>query len=118
MTDQELTERAAAAAGLAGEWSPWWGDNGGFCLAPEHRNPAQVWWAPLVSDRDAFRLMVTLSLQVTVWDQDFMHHNPHVEVREQLPNGMECVTTEPITKDALSATRRAITQAAAAIGRE
>lgn len=103
MTDRELLELAAKAAGIAVRWN-------------EHP-PSTVmvddfgdagWWDPLTDDGDALRLAVKLEIQagyaefsgegVATWDRGTRN------VREYGPD------------DPYAATRRAIVRAAAAIG--
>ena len=93
MTDRELLEAAAKAAGLTiGAWS----DNYG---AFKYRGvePGKSWWNPLTDDGDAFRLMVRC-----------------------LPFYTVCYSREDYeacNRDGLAATRRAIVMAAAELGR-
>lgn len=91
MTDRELLELAAKAAGI------------------EHVTPMMVeWgkWNPLDDDGDALRLAVRVFLTVGV---------EHGFTEVLTLNGREI--TESHNDDALSATRRAIVRAAAEIGR-
>ncbi len=94
MSDRELLELAAKAAGIEGEWS-----SSGLW----HRHTL---WNPLTDDGDALRLAVKLRI------------NLDLQYR-----GMVYATTEEFDVDAphgpdpLAATRRAITRAAAEIGR-
>jgi hypothetical protein len=95
MTDRELLEAAAKAAG-------YWSD--GCWNGQPHRA-----WDPLADDGDALRLAVKLEIQsgysafsgegVALWNRGFH------EVREYGPD------------DPYAATRRAIVRAAAEIGR-
>jgi hypothetical protein len=62
MTDRELLEAAAKAAGLTiGAWS----DNYGAFM---HRGvePGKSWWNPLTDDGDALRLAVKLRLNLSL----------------------------------------------------
>lgn len=56
MTDQELLEKAAKAAGITGEWFE--SEDGPYLVV------GNAIWDPLQSDGDAFRLAVTLGLCV------------------------------------------------------
>ncbi|MGL4757528.1 MAG: hypothetical protein ACRCXB_34675 [Aeromonadaceae bacterium] len=66
MTDKELLEMAAKAAGLDGECHLLTGDcsdheePGGFRY--EHPDGGHDWWNPLIDDGDALRLAVKLNL--------------------------------------------------------
>ena len=104
MTDRELLELAAKAAGLdvsfdATQWDRFWVNGGGG------------FWNPLTDDGDALRLAVKLAIdfkirnEVTWWERQesdevvYWHHEPH-------------------NNDPYAATRRAIVRAAAEIGRQ
>lgn len=87
MTDRELLEAAAKAAGLS-----FWQEN---------------LWNPLVNDGDALRLAVKLELQITVGVIGCRVNNWNSSVR--------CI--EESRTDLCAATRRAIIRAAAEIGR-
>ncbi len=100
MTDRELIERAARAAGITGEYLD------GLGFIPIDANGARgAWWNPLEEDGDALRLMVTCQLDVFVragrWTEAVAPMGAPAKV---LHDG-----------DALAATRRAITMAAAQI---
>ena len=102
MTDKQLLEAAAKAAGITvGDYHPdfgVWNDNTG-------RE-----WNPLTNDGDAFRLAVLLGIEPrqtndmssALWSTDAP---PGFAVRNEMHNG-----------DPLAATRRSIVRAAAAIG--
>ena len=92
MTDKELLELAAKAAGLHVKVS----SNSGRGLKV-HGNCN--WWNPLTDDGDALRLAVKLNI---LWDVK-VHYTRFLDL---------CV------HDKLAATRRAITRAAAQIGKE
>jgi hypothetical protein len=89
MTDRELLEFAAKAAGIGfnDKRSP----TGNVAL---YCGPSVGWWNPLDDDGDALRLAV----QLKMWTH----------------SGMGCFQNEP---DPYAATRRAIVRAAAEIGR-
>ena len=101
MTDKELLELAAKAAGLELDWdvppkSPPWV----FTGEGEDRVPAYQ-WNPLTDDGDALRLAVKLRL------------TPHID--GNLTDCEDCTVAH--LDDPYAATRRAITRAAAAIGK-
>ena len=104
MTDKELLELAAKAAGIEplGKAFEMNGDFAGFCM------PARKVWNPLNDDGDALRLAVRLDMNIEVW-------NPFKEVWV-VAEGYD-VIEEPWDEDKLAATRRAIVRAAADIGR-
>ncbi len=100
MTDKELLELAANAANEKGDrivptengaWYEW--HNGGANGRP---------WNPLTDDGDALRLAVKLRF------------TPHID--ENLTDCEDCTVAH--LDDPYAATRRAITRAAAAIGKE
>jgi hypothetical protein len=103
MTDRELLEAAAKAAGMPHTYNEFWG---GFYI----RNPDGSWvpnhhWNPLTDDGDALRLAVRCA-QLFGW-KTFM--------RRWL---IEMMTQGGSINDHCYATRLAIVRAAAAIGKE
>ena len=108
MSDRELLELAAKAAGIEGEW----GDN-------EHPGGDGIWdfcycWNPLYNDGDALRLAVTLNMTVLA--------DPGIDgsVAAQIdpPLSPHSVWADEVAvPDHYAATRRAIVRAAAEIGR-
>ena len=98
MTDQELLERAAKAAGIDGFWV-----DAGLNVGS---NATPILWNPLTDDGDALRLAVKLHM-------DFTLSGRHAAVAQAGINaiGQECCNGDPE-----AATRRAIVRAAAAIG--
>lgn len=104
MTDRELLELAAKAAGLSLEQGP--GSPPEKCLGACWDGDTWDYWNPLDDDCDALRLAVKLFFTVGV---------EHGFTEVLTLNGREI--TESHNDDALSATRRAIVRAAAAIGR-
>ena len=97
MTDRELLELAAKAAGVVfdGEWSD----------ADRMSVQGDGWWNPLTDDGDALRLAVKLKLCL-LWQHDYlMAYSGDVAERER------------DLSDPYAATRRAIVRAAAEIGR-
>lgn len=89
MTDRELLEMAAKAAGLA-----FWHENG---------------WNPLEDDGDAFRLAVKLEITLS--------HYGATHVCETA-TGRALADEVDTTGDGYAATRRAIVRAAAEIGKK
>lgn len=115
MTDRELLEMAAKAAGYEVEWVR----NSGChyrCEAEESREQ----WCPLDDDGDALRLAVKLHLDIRFyWDGCDDQYN----TVEAYTHGAKKDAEEPIgfylrggQIDEAAATRRAIVRAAAAIG--
>jgi hypothetical protein len=113
MTDRELLEKSAKAAGI--EWVPSETEKGRECELkfglwlriegePNEFTPRR--WNPLTDDGDALRLA----------------HGLNVPVSIDISNGLTTVSgwtfdiDEPHGNDPLAATRRAIVRAAAAIG--
>ena len=101
MTDRELLEAAARAAGIVGEWEEHPNDTGGIYV--EGR---AFLWNPLTDDGDAFRLAVALRMDIA----SFTHG-----VRVNSTDGDDC--HEAYNTDPYAATRRAIVRAAAALDR-
>ena len=99
MDDRELLEMAAKAAGIRGEWS-----ERGQCIVISEVGMSWENWRPLEDDGDALRLAVKLKLIVEVGSCWLSKYGP--------------VFGEDVLPDPLSATRRAIVRAAAAIGAE
>ena len=109
MTDKELLELAAKAIGLPE--CGWMGP--AFMYVKDNQFTD---WNPLTDDGDALRLAVKLNLAVTPYP---IYNNPKHSVLAQLKNlddsrfeVMEMHGTDPY-----AATRRAITRAAAEIGK-
>jgi hypothetical protein len=104
-TDRELLELAAKAAGISdpsgvrsdGAW--WWYNS--------TMDGQGVAWNPLTDDGDALRLAVKLNMHVMV---------SAGATRASWNNGIYGEVVERDKSDQLSATRRAIVRAAAAIG--
>ena len=108
MSDRELLELAAKAAGMKIEWKKWVIDPkartlGGCCFALVG---TYTYWNPLTDDGDALRLAVKLGVTVTP--------NYHAE---QCGLGVIVFTELTDSEDFCAATRRAIVRAAAEIGR-
>lgn len=118
MTDRELLELAAKAAGI---------EHHGYCtvgflFVGDGEKGRYDRWNPLVNDHDALRLAVKLNLDIL---QDPMDgHSNSVEVcanDHEAPyseeSGFMCWSSEERSDDPYAATRRAIVRAAAEIGR-
>jgi len=102
MTDRELLEAAAKAAGLTiGAWSDSYG-----AFMYRGVEPGKSWWNPLTDDGDALRLAVKLELQL-----DLRHSFHTVRVYGAAEGRID------ESGDPYAATRRAIVRAAAEIGR-
>ncbi|MCQ0033625.1 hypothetical protein [Burkholderia glumae] len=111
MTDKELLELAAKAAGLMvgsdeGEYR--YRDDGTWVAglyATDNGYP--IFWNPLIDDRDAVRLAVRLRLDLMPGDDD----------QEASTRDDSVVAMENNGNDPCAALRRAITRAAAEIAR-
>ena len=106
MTDKELLELAAKAAGVR---PMGWRDSHGYMDA------VLTAWNPLENDGDAFRLAVQLGLTIVVWrDEQMSYAGTEIGygwVAEDW-DGM----FEPHDDNPFTATRRAIVREAAKIG--
>lgn len=127
MTDREMLELAAKAAGIRTP-SPDDMDLGGrqyeeslglWCKFKWGWN----WWNPLADDGDALRLAVKLGISLTpypIYNSDARHSVIAKQRRRsdtlREANPTECM--ELYGSDIYAATRRAITRAAAEIGRQ
>ena len=117
MTDRELLELAAKAAGIKIEWGEVFsiGDCEVDCTdlafaddsSPDDAAPSL--WNPLTDDGDALRLAVMLRMNVSSWGSG---------ASAIVSAGDDVLLAEPhYGDDPCRATRRAITRAAAEIGR-
>ena len=116
MTDRELLELAAKAAGIEGTWEidtsfiqeHWYFNvpynNHGMITGSE--------WNPLTDDGDAFRLAVKLKIEIS-------HGEECNQVCAAYPNQFVGInyTIEDYTSDPYTAARRSIVRAAAEIGK-
>ena len=120
MTDRELLENAANAAGLNVDihenWTP--GELPYFHLVDERGRL----WNPITDDGDALRLAVKLGLHITQYP---IYEEPkHSAIAKKSARLLDdtcvdmCVGIEVYGSDPYAATRRAITRAAAEIGRQ
>jgi hypothetical protein len=111
MTDKELLELAAKAAGLP---HPRWNEAHGYLMIGLGGDTQE--WNPLTDDGDALRLAVKLGFDLRI---KTLPHAIYVEVG----NGFALSAMETLTDvrqkpfDIYAATRRAIVRAAATIGR-
>ena len=113
MTDRELLEYAAKAAGVE-VWFPRMADGNGGVLEPCHtsRNGQTEEWNPLDDDGDALRLAVNLGIDLE-WRRD-----GRVAAYRHATSHGHCFTAfESSREDRNANTRRAIVRAAAEIGR-
>ena len=106
-SDRELLELAAKAAGYVVEPDAHI-PSGGIWLAESDGDKP---WNPLTDDGDALRLAVKLGMRVYVYQEDLV-----TTVGFNLPDGERNSLHYQHDADAIAATRRAIVNAAAAIG--
>lgn len=111
MTDRELLEAAAKAAGLfsQGDETSRYGHFMGLSIRQDD-NPSGYRWNPLTDDGDALRLAVNLRLEVNCTIPD----KPTISVYGN-NQGRMVAAHEDKTRDPYAATRRAIVRAAAAM---
>jgi len=115
MTDRELLELAAKAAGIVGSWEvdAYSVQGREYFNVPydNHNMLSGFEWNPLRDDSDAFRLAVKLRIDV--------HHSTTMVVaeRDTAFDRFEVAVAELKGDDDFSATRRAIVRAAAGIGK-
>ena len=109
MSDKELLELAAKAAGIELEWPQDYG--GADHLSPHDTSTRQI-LNPLTDDGDALRLAVKLNIEFACFD-DSQKVNAGVWSEDSKP--YDCMT--PYNGDKQAATRRAIVRAAAEIGK-
>jgi hypothetical protein len=119
MTDRELLESAAKAAGIDLSTADWGGGRDGFYWVIYDQPGRVEYWSPLTDDGDALRLAVKLGLAISIdaVEQETWAHHDQVMLgsREWWPAHP---TTEHGNEDMYAATRRAIVRAAAEIGRQ
>ena len=109
MSDREMLEFAAKAAGIELRWHP-----DGTAYSDTRCSGYWGVWNPIADDGDAMRLMVRLRLEPRFIDNS--RSNGAEPSRVTLHNVAGIVVN--IDGDHLAATRRAIVRAAAAIGKE
>jgi hypothetical protein len=105
VTDRELLELAAKAAGIKIEWAPTFQGNGAYYLPDSGKWPTLSIWNPLTDDGDALRLAVGLGLVVDC-------SRPSAGEPFKLSH-----SAQEDFQDRNAATRRAIVRAAAEIGK-
>lgn len=110
MTDRELLELAAKAAGITLEWD---GNPDGW-MPMYYEGKTYYQWNPLDDDGDALRLAVRLPLDVMF---GFDGEGNVVGVNANWDGAPAEVIQEPLGQDVAKATRRAIVRAAAEIWR-
>jgi hypothetical protein len=111
MTDRELLELAAKAAGVRHiEYTNDYNGCYGIVMCDEHGMHGNT-WNPLTDDGDALRLAVTLDMVIDLFLME-------VKVKIGWSYGSPNFYTEDIMSgDVMSAIRRAIVRAAAEIGK-
>jgi hypothetical protein len=123
MTDKELLELAAKAAGLKKDDSPYNGGgrgNDGFCITGammlDWSNNKR--WNPLTDDGDALRLAVKLQIDIE-WRYGEVWAYRHASADGECFTAIEAAADHDpeIIGTGDRATRRAITRAAAEIGK-
>lgn len=123
MTDREMLEFAAKAAGIDAEWhndddADFYAEHEGMFLKGARSPDNNKYWNPLTDDGDALRLGVKLGLAISIdaVERETWAHHDQVMLgsREWWPAH---ATTEHGNEDMYAATRRAIVRAAAEIGR-
>ena len=106
MTDRELLERAAKAAGIDAAWHPDYENDAahdGMWLKGNRSPDNSKYWNPLLNDGDALRLAVVLRISL-----DMLTY-----IVDATTGTVMC--HEPWDDDHNAATRRAIVRAAAAM---
>jgi hypothetical protein len=104
MTDRELLELAAKAAGLDYIKDCVWIENGFYSPLNRHERIA---WNPLQNDDDAFRLAVKLELSIDI-------HSTGIVIKDRYGRATQA-WSHP---DPYAAARRAIVWAVAEVGKE
>lgn len=118
VTDREIVELAAKAAGIQIVWysaSPSIPEYP--VLATAEGKPTSYGWNPLTEDGDALRLAVKMGLAISIdsIEQETLAH--HEQAIQGSPEKWMChPTTKGGEEDRYAATRRAIVRAAAEIG--
>ena len=109
MTDREMLELAAKAAGIEYSYHHGCGD----ALELVKPRGFQVYWNPLTNDGDALRLAVKLGIDLE-WRSD----GRVAAYRHANANGHCFTAFESSREDRAAATRRAIVRVAVEIGKE
>jgi hypothetical protein len=111
MTDRQLLEDAARAAGIAVEFSIF--SDGSFLCFKEGGDCFSDEWNPLTDDGDALRLAVKMNMEMLRSASNDPRPWVSAVIRNTTIHGAEDIGSDPY-----AATRRAITRAAAEIGRK
>lgn len=107
MSDRELLEKAAKAAGIELEGVFEEGTDAGRAVRLNG-----TWWAPLHDDGDALRLAVKLGFAIRVLERcAFVESDPETLLAFSSVSELEMFNGDPY-----AATRRAIVRAAASLG--
>ena len=114
MTDRELLEAAAKAAGIEVDFTVF--SDGSFICFKQGGDCFSDQWNPLTDDGDALRLAVKLSLLIAPIPYQ-PGINAYGAVGVSWPGQRFDLDYERFTNDPYAATRRAIVRAAAEIGR-
>ena len=115
MTDREMLELAAKAAGIT-VWFPRMSDGKGGVVTPCHTETigeGTVPWNPLLDDAQALRLAVKLDFGVFTSNK----RGTSWACNNRGDNIAEVLHDDAVNYDPLAATRRAIVRAAAEIGK-
>lgn len=116
MTDRELLELAAKAAGIVQTGYVSEGQYHHAALLYNNEDDCSVRWNPLIDDGDALRLAVHLELETYTGRDDSGKAEQYVGYS---PAGQRIrYVYEPHGNDPYAATRRAIVRAAAEIGKQ
>lgn len=116
MTDREILELAAKAAGISLQW-------GNYTNSPDYMSDGYHQpWNPLIDDGDALRLAVELGISITPYPiyNENERHSVIAKQRRKSDTMRETNPTEVVEiygGDPCAATRRAIVRAAAEVGK-
>jgi len=110
MTDKELLELAAKAAGIELKWMTQLGNG----VKPDEDFISN--WHPLTDDGDALRLAVKLRLSIYAPCYQMNDITRPLVRSQDRKHGVCCNEGEQVIDDPYAATRRAIVRAAAEIG--
>ena len=116
MTDREMLEAAAQAAGINAGWHTDYNNDSeaaheGMWLRGDRSPDNSKYWNPLRDDGDALRLAVALRIDL----QLFAAQSQDPWVRGCVDREGKAFGQQVVNGDALAATRRAIVRAAAAL---
>ncbi len=118
MTDKELIQLAAKAAGITlvpYTWNKGTGwDHEGFYVAGDRSGSE---WNPIENDGDAFRLAVALNLDILQDPLPLKTNSVEVVANDHEHAGVQPWAWEFRAPDPVAATRRAIVRVAAEIGK-